>query len=295
MPHWLGQKVSGAWATLYLAVKNFSRVDGTQWAAAFAFNAFFSLFPLMVLLAMIASFFVDRDKAGTVVLAYLERYVPISGEMQRHVFKAIAGVVAARRQAGVVAFVVLAWSALQCFSTLICATNRAWGAVMHNWWRLPLKSLVFLAIMVLAVFLGLGTSMLTNMAKDWLFPLNDSNSWVYAAGSFLVPLFVVFLGLSLFYKLAPRRPTRFAEVWVAALCATALLPAAESVFVIYLKYFATPNAVYGTLGGIMALLLWIYLSGCIYVFGACLCAAGAERRAEPAKAAAVRLPGGQGP
>jgi len=38
------------------------------------------------------------------------------------------------------------------------------------------------------------------------------------------------------------------------------------------------NAIYGTFGGIMALLLWIYISGCIFIFGACLCAAQAEGR-----------------
>ena len=82
--------------------------------------------------------------------------------------------------------------------------------------------------------------------------------------------------MSLFYRLAPRRPTRFAEVWVAALSATVLLRAAESVFVIYLKDFARLNLVYGAFGGIMALLLWIYVYGCVFVFGACLCAARTE-------------------
>jgi len=52
---------------------------------------------------------------------------------------------------------------------------------------------------------------------------------------------------------------------------------AENLFVIYLKDYATLNAVYGVFGGIMALLLWIYFSGCIFIFGACLCAAQAER------------------
>jgi Ca2+-transporting ATPase len=72
-------------------------------------------------------------------------------------------------------------------------------------------------------------------------------------------------------------------VWVAALCASILLQAAESIFMIYLKNFATLNAVYGSFGGIMALLLWIYISGCIFIFGACLCAAQAEGRSAPAK------------
>ena len=107
-------------------------------------------------------------------------------------------------------------------------------------------------------------------------------------GSFFIPLLVVFFGLSLFYRLAPRRPMQFAQVWAAALCATMLLQAAESLFVIYLKNFATLNAVYGTFGGIMALLLWIYLSGCIVIFGACLCAGQAEMRSVPVKTTVVR-------
>ena len=103
---------------------------------------------------------------------------------------------------------------------------------------------------------------------------------MYDLGSFFIPLLVVFSGLSLFYRLAPRRPTRFAEVWAAALCATVLLRASESLFVIYLKDFATLNAVYGAFGGFMALLLWIYLSGCIFIFGACLCAGQAEAHSQ---------------
>ena len=125
------------WAALCLAVKKFLRIDGAQWAGAFAFNAFFSLFPLMVLLVTIASSFVDRDRAGKAVIACTESYVPISGEMQRQIFGIIAGVIKARQQAGAVASLILVWSALQCFITLICATNRAWGTTGHNWWRLP--------------------------------------------------------------------------------------------------------------------------------------------------------------
>ena len=283
-PSRLGQGTRRAWAISCGAVKTFLRIDGAQWAGAFAFNAFFSLLPLMILLVTIASSFVDRDRAGTEVVAYMESYVPISGEMQRHIFDAIAGVIQAREQAGAVALLILVWTALQCFTTLICATNRAWGTEVYSWWRLPLTSLVLLGVTAGAVLLGMAAPVLAKMAKDWVFPVNDFRSWVYALGSFVIPLLVVFLSLSLFYRLAPRRPTRFAEVWTAALCATALLQAAESLFVIYLTNFATFNAVYGAFGGIMALLLWIYLSGCIFIFGACLCAAQAEGRSAPAEA-----------
>jgi Ca2+-transporting ATPase len=281
----LCKKIRRSWAILGYGVQQFLRIDGAQWAGAFAFNAFFSLFPLIVLSVTIASAFVDRDRAGKEIISYMESYLPITGEMQHYIFDTIVGVINAREQAGVVALMMLVWAALQCFITLIFAINRAWSTAAYNWWRLPLKSLVLLGITAGAVLLGIAVPMLMRMAKGWLFPRHEFHSWVYGLGGLFIPFLIMFLGLSLFYRLAPRRPTRFAEVWAAALCATVLLRVAESLFVIYLKDFATLNAIYGTFGGIMALLLWIYLSGCIFIFGACLCAGQAKcsdnRREQP--------------
>lgn len=265
-----------AWTILRLAVKKFFQIDGSQWAEAFAYNAFFSLFPLMILLVTFASTFTDWDSAGTAIIGYIEGFVPLSGEMQEYIFNTIAGVMKTRGQASVVAFLILVWVTIQCFTTLIYATNRAWGSEVQNWWRLPLKSLLLLAITADAVLLGIALPMLAQMAKDTFFAVNDFSYWIYTLGGFVLPLLVVFASLSMFYKLAPRRDTRFAEVWIAALLATLLLQAAESLFVIYLKNFSTLNAVYGAFGSIMALLLWIYISGCIFIFGACLSAAQAE-------------------
>ena len=272
----LDQKIRRVWPILFLATKKFLRIDGAQWAGAFAFNAFFSLFPLMVLLVTIASYFVYQDRAGNEVVAYIVRYIPISGEMQHHIVNAIADVVKARKHAGAAAFFILVWVALKCFTTLICATNRAWGISDYNWWRLPLKSMALLGITVGAVLLGMLGPARVWMSKRCRFTEYIFHSWGYTWGSFFIPLLFVFFGLSLFYRLAPRRPTRFIEVWIAALCATVLLQAAESPFLIYLKNFTTLNVVFGVIGGIMALLLWIYISGYIFIFGACLCAAQAE-------------------
>ena len=292
-PARLGAAARRVWATLRRAGNRFFEIDAAQWAGAFAFNAFFALFPIVVLFVTIASFFVDRERAGNEVIAYLESHVLISGPMQHQIVETIAGVIGARERAGTIAAFILLWTALQCFVTLIIATNRSWRIPGHNWWRLPLKSLVLLGSTVGAVLLGLAVPMLLRMTKAWLFPTHDFGSWMYGVGGFLIPSIVVFLGLSLFYRLAPRRPTRLSEVWAAALAATVLLRVGESLFVIYLKNFATLNAVYGAFGGVMALLLWIYLSGCIFIFGACLCASQAEslrRSAERSNASAEANP-----
>ena len=275
-PGRLAQITRRLWAVVRLAFKRFSEIDGTQWAGAFAFNAFFSLFPLCVLFLTLASVFIDRDQAGKEINAFMESYVPMSDSLQSDISDTIAGVVNARRQAGVVSFLILVWTAIQCFTTLICATNLAWGTAVSNWWRLPLKSLVLLGITAGTILLGMAVPVLIRLAKGWLFTESDFNPWVYALGGFFVPMLVMFFTLSLFYRLAPRQPKHFAQVWAAALCATALLQAAEGLFEIYIRNFATSNIAYGAFGGIMALLLWIYISGCIFIFGACLCSAQAD-------------------
>lgn len=270
------KNIRSVWEILRLTVTKFFQIDGSQFAEAFAYNAFFSLFPLIILLVTFASVFTTWDSAGTTVIDYVQSYIPLTDEMQSYIFSTIAGVMKSRGQASVVASLILLWVSLQCFSTLIYATNRAWGTAVKNWWRLPLNSLLLLGITADAVLLGIVIPMLVMMAKTSFFEAINFSPWIFDLGSFAIPLLVVFISLSMFYKLAPNRTTRFSEVWIAALFATLLLLAAENMFVIYLKNFSTLNAVYGAFGGIMALLLWIYLSGCIFIFGACLSAAQNE-------------------
>lgn len=266
-------RVHVLWGVLCLAAKKYEKMDGFQCAAAFAHYAFFALFPLSVLSVSVASAFIDRNRAAAEVVDYLETFVPISGGMQSFIVGTISGVVKARGQAGVIAFLMLVWAAGGFFTTLIRAVNCAWGADEYSWWRLSLKGLAFLAIMLGALILGIGGRALAGLVTARLGPGLDFGAWVHGLGSFSTILAVTFLSLVLLYGLAPRRRTRFTQVWVAALGATVLLQAAEGLFSSYLQNFAKFNAVYGTIGGIMALLLWIYISGCIFIFGACVCAA----------------------
>jgi YihY family inner membrane protein len=276
------------WAVFRLAGKIFVRIDAVQWAGAFAFNAFFSLFPLMILLATIASFFIDRESASKKTIAFMEYYIPISDKTQSYVLGTIAGVVQMRGKAGVIAFIALIWIIVQSFITLISAANRAWGTELHNWWRMPLRSLALTGVTAGALLIGMAAPVLMKMTRGWPFTANGFSYWSNILANFFIPLVVMFIGLSLFYKLAPRHPTRFSQVWAAALFATVLVQAAENLFVIYLNHFGAFNAVYGAFGGIMVLLLWIYYSGCIFIFGACLCSSKAELHSQPPKMIAAR-------
>lgn len=161
-------------------------------------------------------------------------------------------------------------------ATLIRAVNRAWSTAPQPWWRLSGKSLLFLLVVIAAVPLGMALPMLLRPLQEWFLPQWSVSDWVYSLGGFGLRFVTLFLALSLFYKLAPRRRTEFTEVWVAAGTATLLLIGAEAMFGFYLRNMASLNAVYGAFGAVVALLMWVYLSGSIFIFGACLCAAQSE-------------------
>ena len=125
-----------------IAIGRFFKINGTQRAAAFAYSAFFSFFPLIIILVTIASGFIDHNMAANSIIDYIKRYIPLSGSMQTYIFDAIAGVVKIRIQAGSIMFIMLAWVSIQFFTTLIGATNQAWGNNPHDWLHRPLKSLI---------------------------------------------------------------------------------------------------------------------------------------------------------
>ncbi len=272
-------KLRLTWATLRLAAARFFKIDGLEWAAAFSFNAFFSLFPLMILLVTITSAFVDPHQAGEAALGYLGAYVPTGGELRKQVFEVIQGVIEGRAKASAFAMLMLVWTALQCFTTLIAVTNAAWGHHPHKWWSLPLKSLTQLSMLAVLTLLAMGIPPLGKLLLGVL-PASEFGSWSYEVALGLLPSLMTFFTLTFFYGHAPQQSVPWREVWLPALSATGLLFVAQALFIVYVGKFARLNALYGAFGGVMALILWVWISGCIFIFGACLCAARAELAAE---------------
>ena len=144
-----------------------------------------------------------------------------------------------------------------------------------NWWKLPLKNLTMLGVLVSALLLGNVLPVILKTVQGYL---TFSRVWVpllFTLLGYLVSAAVLFYGFLLFYKLAPgrRAGVTFGGVWMPALLVTLLLQIAQQLFVVYSTRFTDFNALYGAFGGVVALMLWTYLSGMIVVFGGCLCAA----------------------
>jgi YihY family inner membrane protein len=270
-------KKTRLWSILYPTIKRFTQIDGTEWAGAFAFDLFFSLFPLIILLVTIASEFIDREQAGTVIITNIQKFTPLSEGMQDSISNVIANVINARGEAGIIALAFLLWSSIRGIITLVLAVNRAWKAEECSWWRMPVKSIILLFSTAGIVLLSKWVAVMVRSGRGLISKWIDIPAWIYTLAGYLIPFVMLFFGLSLFYIYAPCRSTKFSKIWAAVLVITLFLQLAEALFVLYLANFSNFNALYGTLGGFMALLMWIYLSGIIFIFGACLCVTMAER------------------
>lgn len=267
-----------AWRLIKQAGKRWSEVDGGQRSASFAFYLLLSLFPLIVMLVTAGSFFVEREVATQEIVQLVRNYAPLTGEQEQSAVAQIRGVLESRGRVSLFALPLLVWGALRSLRALIRTTNRIWRSPEYDWWKTPLKSLGLLAITVSAVLGGIFIPVVGRLVQGWLTPKLELPAWAFGLIFMFVPWLVLFYGLGMIYKLAPSRPTRFAEVWIGALIATVSIWTIGILFVYQAASFARFNALYGALGGILAFLLWLYLSSSICVFGVCLCAARAEVR-----------------
>lgn len=274
---WLKVKQSTAWRVLCRAYARWTEEDGDQRAAAFGYYLLLSLLPLTILLVTAGSLFVEREVATQAVVKWINQYTPLSNEQERSAVAGIREWLQARGKISLAALPLLLWGALKFLRTLIRTTNRVWHSQTYSWWRLPLKSLTLLGITASAVLIGILLPGFARLVQAWLNDYLAFPSWAFAVMFHILPWLVLFYGLIMIFKLAPSRPTKFSEVWLGALGATVLIWIGELLFLVYATNF---NSLYGALGGIAAFLLWVYLSGCIGVFGICVCAAQVELRGE---------------
>ena len=273
------------WKILVRAVSKYVETDGELRAASFGYYAFFALFPLLLLFISLGTMILgDKHVVASQVLGFVNTYIPVSPNEQNVVEQTVNGLLNTRVKSGAVALLALAWSSLRFFQALVHGINRAWSTKEYSWWHLPLANLGMVAILGSTLLLGvLAPVVMKGIEVYWTG--HEMGGYEVLEYSFRItrltlPSLVLFYGLVMFYKYAPRRKTLLKEVWMSALLVTLLLQVLIKGFIFYAANFAKFGALYGTLGSVVAVLMWIYLSGSMIIFGGCLCAAQAEILAE---------------
>jgi membrane protein len=260
-------------ATLKRTVTEFQEDNLTDWAAALTYYGLLSLFPMLIALVSIVGLFADPQSTTQTVTDIVTRIGPQSGAQT---FSGpIHSIASNRGSAGVLFVVGLAtalWSASGYIGTFIRASNVIYETEEGRpFWKLrPLQLAVTLAmvIMVAAVLLALVlTGPIVRAVAD---PIGVGHTavtvWSYAKWPALGLLFV--LMIDLLYYASPNAKLRgFAWVTPGAVLALALWTMASAGFAFFVANFGSYDKTYGTLGGVVVLLIWMWITNLAILLG----------------------------
>ena len=230
----------------------------SNYAAALAFAAFLSMFP-MILGALSIVGYAIRDPATEARFQNLILQL-FPGNAQPELQSAIHGVRQSAGWLGLVSLGGILWSASGIFSTMEFALTQIFGTKQRNMLRQKLMGFVTMMLVVVA----LGITVAANAAAGYL-----SNyipfAWVF---SFVVGAGVMVVLLVLLYRFVPNRTFSLREVLPGSLLAGVLIEVLALAFPLYARFAGSFNT-YGAQFGLFFLLAtWLYLLSQLLLLGA---------------------------
>jgi len=276
---WADQRSGGSLSILSHAAQRFGEMRAGEAAASVAFWAFFSLFPLLLFLVAIGSFFLTSDQVYNQVVNFAGQIFPGSQDL---IQQNIQQVLTLRGPVGLIGFVGLLVSATGSFEGLSRHINLAWSTARpRSIWQYRLLGLGMIGALAGLLILSLLSTAAANVLTGWQIPLGGSLSiygtalWTILSG--LVPAIFTFLMFLSLYRWVPRTKVKWSQAMWGAVVATLAWQLVASAFVWFLHSGLTQyQLIYGSLGTVVGLMMWIYVCSLIALFGAHLSAAVAQ-------------------
>jgi membrane protein len=272
----------GGWLSLLRATgREFQNDDGPTMAAAIAYYALFSFFPVVLLMVTVSSFFFSSAMAQKEVITWAERYIPPSGDLIR---ANVGQILRARGTASMVALLGLLWSASSVFTALDRAINRAWDVTeLRPFWRQKLLAFSMIVGAGGLLLVSIVSTTFFNVIRRLRLPLPGwqlSGQGLMFSNLFstLLPVTLTISIFLLLYKILPNTTVGWSDVWLGALLTGLGWELAKYLFTQYLASFASYNLVYGSVALIIAFLAWSYYTGLILILGAEFTAEYAQTR-----------------
>lgn len=249
---------------------SFLREDSLMVSASIAYHSLLAIFPLLLLLLGLSGIYIGRFALAGRLTQVLERYLPIRTEF---LLRNLVGISRAYGRIGLASFLLLLWSSSGVFLPIEKALNRAWQVEQgRSWWRsrlLALEMALTLGFLILisTAVVGFNTYLhnaLRHAVPRTALPLAEfAYHLLIAAATFGITLSMFIV---LFERL-PNRPMRFRQVFPSALFTALFWEAARSLFTLLLPRF-NYRQIYGSIGVIVALMTWAYISSVVMLFGA---------------------------
>jgi membrane protein len=243
----------------------------TSLAAQTAYYFFFSLFPLLLFLTPMLGLFGDGQQMMDSMLSRLSSTLPADSlSLIRRIF---SQVITARGGAGIMSLGALlaAWSGSNIFGALMGALNIAYDVKeTRPWWKRQLLRLGALVISAAVVLLATAIFIDGERFAQWVgstLGLGATGVTVITILQLIVAmLLLVALGAVLF-KILPNVSQRWSNVFAASIATTLLWIVATLLFRLYVQNFGSYNKTYGAIGGVIALLTWMYYSMFVLLCG----------------------------
>ncbi len=250
-------------------VKEFSNDDMTTYASALAYRGIFSLFPfLLFLIAMLGmldlqNFFTWLREQVSLVLPpdALDLVNPVIDEMQDQK----SGVLS-------VGILVALWSASIGVRSLMNAMNRAYDVEEGRpTWKLMLLAVAYTIGLALILLATAGLMITGPQVMEWLASQIGLKDIVVTLWTWLrwpVIVILMMLVVALIYYVTPDVEQQFRFITPGSVLAVIVWIAASIGFGIYVQNFGNYDATYGSIGAVIVLLLYFYISASVLLFGA---------------------------
>ena len=261
-------------------VVEFYQSENLTFASSVAYYSLLSIFPFILLvLSVMSRLAVTEAGSEQTVEALVQRALPRSFEF---LSSEIGTMQRAPIELTIAGTLLTLWASMGVFGAITSAVNHAWGVEKpYNFFKHKLVAFLMLLVAGL-VFAGAIFMMSAARASQetWFGPIYLWFPWLEKVTSFasryaFMASTVVAIGLIYFFL--PNTKVRLRDVWFGAVLAALLWHGALAGFAWYLGTFGRAS-VNGTIGAVIAFLVWVYLSSVILLYGVEVTAAYARLR-----------------
>jgi membrane protein len=254
-------------------VSEFREDNLADWAAALTYYGLLALFPALI--AMVSLIGLVGDPQST-TSSLTEIITSIGPRSAAQTFSGPIESIASNRSTAGFAFVAGLALALWSASGYVGAFMRASNVIYETpesrpFWQLrPLQLLVTLAMIVLVTILALGLVLTGPIVDAVAGPIGLSGTavgaWNIAKWPAMAGIFILLVDL-LYYASPNAKLRGFKWVTPGSLVAIVAWAVVSAAFALYVANFGSYDKTYGTLGGLIALLVWLWISNLAILFG----------------------------
>ena len=245
----------------------------TDWAAALTYYAVLSLFPMLIVLVALLGLVGQAGTIDTLIASFEEAGM---GGFAEDVEEPLDEVVANKGGAGALlgaGLVVAMWSASNYIGAFMRAANAIYEVEEGRpfWKRRPLQIVLTLLMVLLVALVSIALVLTGDLAKaiGGAIGVADGavDAWAYAKWPVMIA--VVTTVFALLYYVAPNvRQPRFRWLTPGGALAVVLWVLASAGFATYVANFGSYNKTYGTLGGVISFLVWLWITNLALLLGA---------------------------